>query len=211
MAKLTFKYATMNSWKTIDLIRTAYNYEENGYKILVLKPLIDTKGSESISSRVGLERQVDYLISNEDSVLKKLHNNLDDVKCIFVDEAQFLNKEQIDDLFVISKVYDIAVICYGLRLDFKMDSFEGSQRLLEIADILEELKTICKCGNIARYVGRKIDGKYVLDGDVVVIDGTKNVEYVPLCGDCFLKEVSNVDYAKVRKLGEYNRGKHSNK
>ena len=211
MAKLTFKYATMNSGKTIDLIRTAYNYEENGYKILVLKPLIDTKGSESISSRVGLERKVDYLISNEDSILKKIYNNLEGVKCIFVDEAQFLNKEQIDDLFVISKVYDVAVMCYGLRLNFQMNSFEGSQRLLEIADILEELKTICKCGNIARYVGRKIDGKYVLDGDVVVIDGTKNVEYVPLCGDCFLKDVENIDYAKVRKLGEYNGRKNSNR
>ena len=211
MAKLTFKYATMNSGKTIDLIRTAYNYEENGYKTLILKPLIDTKGSESISSRVGLERKVDYLISNEDNILKKLYKDLKDVKCIFVDEAQFLNKEQINDLFVLTRVYDIAVICYGLRLDFKMDSFEGSQRLLEIADILEELKTICKCGNIARYVGRKIDGKYVLDGDVVVIDGTKNVEYVPLCGDCFLKDVENIDYAKVRKLGEYNGRKNSNR
>lgn len=211
MAKLTFKYATMNSGKTIDLIRTAYNYEENGYKTLILKPLIDTKGNNCISSRVGLERKVDYLISSEDNILKKLYKDLKDVKCIFVDEAQFLNKEQINDLFVLTRVYDIAVICYGLRLDFKMDSFEGSQRLLEIADILEELKTICKCGNIARYVGRKIDGKYVLDGDVVVIDGTKNVEYVPLCGDCFLKDVENIDYAKVRKLGEYNGRKNSNR
>lgn len=210
MAKLTFKYATMNSGKTIDLIRTAYNYEENGYKTLILKPLVDTKGNNCISSRVGLERKVDYLISSEDNILKMLYKNLEDVKCIFVDEVQFLNRSQIDDLFVLSRVYDIAVICYGLRLNFKMESFEGSQRLLEIADILEELKTICKCGNIARYVGRKIDGEYVTDGEVVVIDGTKDIEYVPLCGDCFLKDVTKIDYSKVRKLGEYNGRRKNN-
>lgn len=189
MAKLNFKYATMNSGKTMDLIRTTHNYEENGFKVIILKPSIDTKGSDYIISRAGLKRKVDFLIDREDNVEKILKKDLPNIKCIFVDEAQFLTKEQVDELFVISKKYDVDVICYGLRTDFKMNAFEGSMRLLEIAEELEELKTMCKCGNVARYAGRKVNGKYVSDGDIVVIDGKDNVEYVPLCGDCYLKDV----------------------
>ena len=200
MAKLNFKYATMNSGKTLDLIRTAYNYEENGYNVLLLKPAVDTKGEKCIESRVGLKRQVDYLIEKNDNIIDKISSNLKDITCIFVDEVQFLSKKQIDELFLISKVFDINVICYGLRLNFKMEAFEGSKRLLEIAEELEELKTICKCGNIARYLGRKVNGNYVLEGDEIIIDGTDNVEYIPLCGDCYLKDVKKIDYAKVKGL-----------
>ena len=200
MAKLNFKYATMNSGKTLDLIRTAYNYEENGYNVLLLKPAVDTKGEKCIESRVGLKRQVDYLIEKNDNIIDKISSNLKDITCIFVDEVQFLSKKQIDELFLISKVFDINVICYGLRLNFKMEAFEGSKRLLEIAEELEELKTICKCGNIARYLGRKVNGNYVLEGDEIVIDGTDNVEYIPLCGDCYLKDVKKIDYVKVKRL-----------
>ena len=200
MAKLNFKYSTMNAGKTLDLIRTVYNYDENGYKVLVLKPKIDTKGEDYIVSRVGVSRKVDYLIDKEDSIVDLIKKDLGDTKSIFVDEAQFLTKEQIDELFLISKVFDKDVICYGLRLNFKMDAFEGSKRLLEISEELEELKTICHCGNIARYVGRKVNGNYVSDGSEVVIDGTDNVEYIPLCGDCYLKEVKRVDYKKIKKL-----------
>ena len=193
MAKLNFKYSTMNSGKTIDLIRTAYNYEENGYKVLVMKPAIDTKGGSKIVTRIGLEREVDFLIKNEDNLVTLLQDKLTNVKAIFVDEAQFLKKEQIDQLFIVSKKYNVDVICYGLRNNFQMNAFEGSLRLLEIAEELEELKTMCHCGNIARYVGRKVNGVYETDGDVVVIDGTKNVEYIPLCGSCYLREVKNID------------------
>ena len=200
MAKLNFKYATMNSGKTLDLIRTAYNYEENGYNVLLLKPAVDTKGEKCIESRVGLKRQVDYLIEKNDNIIDKISSNLKDITCIFVDEVQFLSKKQIDELFLISKVFDINVICYGLRLNFKMEAFEGSKRLLEIAEELEELKTICKCGNIARYLGRKVNGNYVLEGDEIIIDGTDNVEYIPLCGDCYLKDVKKIDYVKVKRL-----------
>lgn len=200
MAKLNFKYSTMNAGKTLDLIRTVYNYEENNQKVLVIKPKIDTKGEDYIVSRVGISRKVDYLVNKEDSIVNLIKNNLTHIKSIFVDESQFLTKKQIDELFLISKVFDIDVICYGLRLNFKMESFEGSQRLLEISEELEELKTLCKCGNIARYVGRKVNGVYVSDGSEVVIDGTNNVEYIPLCGDCYLKEVEKVDYKKIKKL-----------
>lgn len=200
MAKLNFKYSTMNAGKSLDLIRTVYNYEENGYNVLVLKPKIDTKGDDYIVSRVGIKRKVDFLVDQDDSVIDLLKGHLANVKTIFVDEAQFLKKEQVDELFLISKKCDIDVICYGLRLDFKMDSFEGSMRLLEISEELEELKTMCRCGNIARYVGRKINGEYVLDGDVVVIDGTKDIEYVPLCGDCYLKDVKKIDLGSNEEI-----------
>ena len=200
MAKLNFKYSTMNAGKTLDLIRTVHNYDENGYKVLVLKPKIDTKGEDYIVSRVGVSRKVDYLIDKEDSIIDLLKCDLNDIKSIFVDEAQFLTKEQIDELFLITKVFDKDVICYGLRFNFKMDAFEGSKRLLEISEELEELKTICHCGNIARYVGRKVNGQFVTKGSEVVIDGTEKIEYVPLCGDCYLKEVKGVDYNKVKKL-----------
>lgn len=202
MAKLNFKYATMNSGKSLDLMRTAYNYEENGYKILVIKPLIDTKGEDYIVSRVGLKRHVDILLSKEQSVYDIILNNYSNVKCVLVDESQFLTAKQVDELFLVSKKLDIDVICYGLRLNFKMEAFEGSKRLLEIAEELEELKTMCHCGNIARYVGRKVNGNYVMDGDEVVIDGTSNIEYIPLCGECYLKDVMNLDLEKpkVKKI-----------
>ena len=200
MAKLNFKYATMNSGKTLDLIRTAHNYEENGYKVIILKPSIDTKGEAYIESRVGLKRKVNYLIGKEDNITNTIANELDNLTCILVDEAQFLSKKQIDELFLITKVFNISVICYGLRLNFMMEAFEGSKRLLEIAEELEELKTICKCGNVARYVGRKVSGDYVTFGEEVVIDGTNDIEYVPLCGDCYLKDVKKIDYVKIKRL-----------
>lgn len=193
MAKLNFKYSTMNSGKTMDLIRTSYNYKENGYKVLIMKPSIDTKGDRKVVTRIGLEANVDFLIEPEEDLVTLLQDKLEDVKAIFVDEAQFLKREQVDQLFLISKEYNVDVICYGLRNNFQMDAFEGSARLLAIAEELEELKTMCHCGNIARYVGRKVNGNYVIDGDVVVIDGTRDVEYVPLCGSCYLKEVRNID------------------
>ena len=198
MAKLNFYYATMNSGKTIDLLRTAYNYEENHKKVLVMKPLIDTKGGDKIVTRIGLERKVDFLIGKDDNILSLLVGNIDDVSVIFVDEAQFLTPAQVGQLFEIAHVLDIHIICYGLRNNFQKKAFAGSAALLETADDLEELKTLCHCGNIARYVGRKLNGVYQTDGDVVVIDGTVDVEYVPLCGDCYLKEVMGLDFEEVK-------------
>ena len=196
MAKLNFKYSTMNAGKTLDLLRTAYNYEENNYKVIVLKPKVDTKGEDSIVSRIGLKRKVDYLIQKDDSITKTIVNDLNNCKCILVDEAQFLSKKQVDELFIISKEFDIDVICYGLRLNFRMEAFEGSMRLLEIAEELEELKTMCKCGNVARYVGRKINDEFTLDGDEIIIDGTDNVSYIPMCGDCYLEKVKKYVYRR---------------
>lgn len=199
MAKLHFKYASMNSGKSIDLIRTVYNYEENGFKVFVMKPGVDTKGEDYVQTRIGLERKVDFLIGENDDVLEILRDKLEGVSVIFIDEVQFLSSEQIDDLFIISKVYDVPIICYGLRTNFKMEAFAGSKRLLEIADILEELQTLCSCGNIARYVGRKYNGQFQNDGDEIVIDGADNYQYEPLCGECYLKKVKKIEFKKSIK------------
>lgn len=194
MAKLNFKYATMNSGKTLDLIRTAHNYEENNYKVLVIKPAIDTKAEDSILSRIGLKRKVDYLVNKNESIIELIKDDLMDITCILVDESQFLTEEQVDELFLITKKFDVSVICYGLRTNFKMKAFEGSRRLLEIAEELEELKTMCSCGNIARYVGRKVNDNFMTTGDEVLIDGSSDdVKYIPLCGECYLTKVKKIN------------------
>ena len=199
MAKLIFKYSTMNSGKTMDLLRTVHNYEENNCKVIVMKPIVDTKADDSIETRIGLKRKVDILISENDSIIELLKGKLNDVRCIFIDESQFLNASQIDELFITTKAVDIPVICYGLRSNFKLESFEGSKRLLEIADSLEEFKTLCSCGEIARYVGRKVNGEFVVEGDVIVIDGASNVEYVPLCGKHYIEAVTKIDLSKIKE------------
>ena len=198
MAKLHFKYGTMNSGKSMDLIRTIYNYEENGFNVLLLKPAIDTKGNDFICSRNGMKRHVDIMITKDTSIISEVLDIYDsNTKCIFVDEAQFLEKEQIDELFLLTKELDIPVICYGLRNNFKMEGFEGSIRLLEIAEELEELPTLCKCGEIARYVGRCVNGKYVSEGAEVVIDGSNDeVKYEPMCGKCYLMNVKGYQFSK---------------
>ncbi len=199
MAKMHFKFASMNSGKSIDLIRTAYNYEENGYKVLLMKPAVDSKVKDAIASRVGLSKKVDCLLLYSDNVMDVLKGKLDDIFCILVDEAQFLSTKQVDDLYLVSKACNIPVICYGLRTNFKMESFAGSKRLLEISDVLEELTTLCGCGQIARYVGRKVGNSFVRDGEEVIIDGTANIDYVPLCGKCYLEKVNKVDLKGIRK------------
>lgn len=188
MAKLYFRYGAMNSGKSTALMQVAYNYEEKGRKVIVIKPAIDTKGEETLVSRIGLERKADLLLSSNDKVRDYLEG-LNGISCILVDEVQFLTSEQITELWEISKIEDIPVICYGLRMDFKTNAFLGSARLFELADELEELITICECGKRAKFNARKENGQFVTSGAQVVIDGTANVSYVPLCGKCYLKEV----------------------
>ena len=196
MAKLCFKYGTMGSGKSIDLMRTAYNYEEKGYQVLVMKPKIDTKGNNFLDSRMGMQRIVDILINDDTDIVSEIKSRFTNkLRCILVDEAQLLAKSKIDELYLASKVLDIPVICYGIRTNFKMEGFTGSTRLLEIAERIEEIKTLCECGNTARYAARKVSGKYTLDGPDILIDGVQdNVCYVPLCGDCFLKKVKKINY-----------------
>ena len=184
----------------MDLIRTAYNYEENGLKVLVMKPVIDTKGDKKIVTRAGLEKNVDILINSNDNICDLLINNIDSVSCIFIDEAQFLTKNQVNELFICSKTLDIPIICYGLRTNFKGELFEGSSSLLALADELNEFKTLCKCGNIARFNARMVNDIYTIDGENVLIDGeVSNIKYVPLCGSCFIKDVLKIKNKELIK------------
>ena len=199
MAKMHFKYASMNSGKSIDLIRTAHNYEENGYKTLIISPNVTKNSNGKISSRIGLDRQADIMLLYSDDVLEVLKGKLKDISVILVDEAQFLGAKQVEDLFLISKAINIPVICYGLRTNFKMESFSGSKRLLELSEVLEELTTLCKCGQIARFVGRKVGENYVKEGEEVIIKGTDNITYEPLCGKCYLTKVEKIDLDQVKK------------
>lgn len=199
MAKMHFKYASMNSGKSIDLIRTAHNYEENGYKTLIISPNVNKNSNGKISSRIGLDRQSDIMLLYSDDVLEVLKGKLKDISVILVDEAQFLGAKQVEDLFLISKAINIPVICYGLRTNFKMESFSGSKRLLELSEVLEELTTLCKCGRIARFVGRKVGENYVKEGEEVIIKGTDNITYEPLCGKCYLTKVEKIDLDQVKK------------
>ena len=191
MAKLYFRYGAMNCGKTTLLLQVAHNYEERDMKVLLLKPGIDTKGNEKVVSRIGIERKVDHIIKSDENLKKYLDSVLDDVVCLLVDEAQFLTKDQVDELFMFTKFRNIPVICYGLKSDFKTLAFPGSSRLFELADDMEEMYTICRCGKKAKFNGRKINGKFTTSGAQVAIDGVDNVEYESLCGKCYLELVLN--------------------
>jgi thymidine kinase len=190
MSKLYFRYGAMNSGKSTHLMQVAYNYEERGMKVILIKPSTDKKGGDKLVSRLGVERKVDLLIDSEKNVYDEVKRwNEEDFKvdCILVDEVQFLKSYQIDQLFELSVVLNIPVICYGLRTDFKMQGFEGSTRLLLLAHSIEEMKTICKCGRKAMLNGRKINGKFVFEGEQIAIDHIDDVEYESLCGHCYFK------------------------
>lgn len=194
MSKLYFRYGAMNSGKTTLLMAVAHNYEERDMFVRVLKPCVDTKGEEKIVSRLGLERKVDLLIKNDDTLKDYLKDiSKENVACVLVDEAQFLNKEQVDELFLFTKKYNIPCICYGLRSDFKTCLFPGSMRLLEVADEIEELITICRCGKRAKFNGRKVNDEFVINGDQVAIDNEGDVTYESLCGRCYLEKVLHID------------------
>ncbi|WP_460799877.1 thymidine kinase [Microbacterium sp. GXF0217] len=212
MAKLYFRYGAMNSGKSTSLLQAAYNYEERGQHVLLAKPAIDTKGAAQIESRLGVTREVDFLIGPQDDARELFRRERErmrrrddeglipaerpaDVACLLIDEAQFLTPAQIDDLFRIAVVDGIPVMAYGIRNDFLTHAFPGSARLLAIAHSLEELKTICRCGRKAVFNGRVIGGCFVFDGDQVAIDEGAGggapvdvVTYESLCGDCYLEE-----------------------
>jgi thymidine kinase len=192
MAKLYFRYGAMNSGKTTALLQVAHNYKERDMNTIIIKPAIDTKGNNKIVSRLGVEKEVDVLVLRDDDLLEKLEPYLDKINCILVDEAQFMIKEHIDVLFLISKEKNIPVICYGLRSDFKTNAFPGSLRLFELADEIEELITICRCGKRAKFNGRKVNGVFVSEGDQVAIDDKDAVTYESLCGNCYIEKVQGI-------------------
>ena len=190
MSKLYFRYGAMNSGKSTNLMQVAYNYEERGMRVLLIKPSTDKKGGDKLVSRLGVERKVDLLIDDAQNIydeVNKWQSEKYNIDCILVDEVQFFKANQIDELFKVAVCLDIPVICYGLRTDFKMEGFEGSTRLLLLAHSIEELKTICKCGKKAILNGRKINNKFVFEGQQVAIDNVDNVEYESLFGHCYFK------------------------
>ena len=186
MAKIYFRYGAMNCGKTTALLQVAHNYEEKGMKVIVIKSSVDKKGDRNIVSRLGIEREVDYLVQPNEKIIDLV--NLENLNCILVDEVQFMTTSQVRELWIISKIYDIPVICYGLKANFKAELFEGSKAIIEVADELEELATICKCGKKAKFNARLINGEFVSDGDVVAIDGI-DASYEPLCGNCYIEKV----------------------
>ena len=190
MSKLYFRYGAMNSGKSTHLMQVAYNYEERGLRVVLIKPETDKKGGDKLVSRLGVTRKVDMVISAEDNIYKMTEDNVKEygkLDCILVDEVQFLKSYQIDELFKIAVKLDIPVICYGLRTDFQMQGFEGSTRLLLLAHSIEEMKTICKCGSKALLNARKVNGRFVFEGEQIAIDHVDNVEYESLCGKCYYK------------------------
>ncbi len=188
MAKLYFRYGAMNSGKSTAVLQVAYNYEERGMKVMIMKPAVDTKGEDHITSRIGNSRKVDALLHPNDTVASKLNLEVD---CIITDEAQFFTPKQIEEFFEIAVMQNIPVICYGIRTDFQRTLFPGSKRLFELAHSLEELKTICRCGKKAIFNGRKVNDKFVFEGSQVAIDGADKVTYESLCGKCYLEESNN--------------------
>ena len=197
MSKLYFRYGVMGSGKSALLLQVAHNYEEKGMKVLIIKPEVDLIGKDYIHSRIGLERKADKVIKPTDNIKQILKEfGKENISCLLVDEAQFFNREQIDELLLFAKTYDVPVICYGLKTDFKTETFEGSKRLFELADELEELATICSCGKKAKVNARKVNGEFVSSGDQVALDGIDNVEYECLCAKCYLEKVLKIDIQK---------------
>ena len=195
MSKLYFRYGAMNSGKSTALLQAAYNYEERTQHVLIAKPSVDSKGDKSIISRLGVARDVDFLITPTQNLREKFASEAETlnraenkkIACLLLDEAQFLTPEQVDQCLEIAVLDGVPVLAYGIRTDFKTLSFPGSKRLLEISHSLEELKTICRCGRKAMFNGRLLNGVFVFDGEQVAIDGDQ-VTYESLCANCYLEK-----------------------
>ena len=189
MAKLYFKYGAMGSSKTANALITRFNYQERDMKVWLIKPSIDNRdGADIIRSRIGLEAVADVITHDTDilSLFEKDHRSSD---VIITDECQFFTPEQIDQLRKIVDVYDIPVMCFGLRTDFLTNLFPGSRRLFEVADSITEIKTICSCGSKAT-VNARIDGdgNVVTTGSQILIGG--NDSYIAMCHKCWKKAAS---------------------
>lgn len=176
----------MNSGKTTAVMQAAFNYEERGMRAVIMKPAIDTKGGNTIVSRLGVSRTVDILLRGDEHI-GAVMQAFPDCRCLLVDEAQFLTPPQVDELFWFATEQDVPVMAYGLRTDFQTVGFPGATRLLELAHEVQELKTICRCGRKAMLNGRKLGGKFIFEGDQVAIDGEQDIEYESLCASCYLK------------------------
>lgn len=184
MAKLYFRHGTVGCAKTLNLLAVAHNYKQHGHKVLLIKPEIDDRfGKDLIKARAGLEAKADIIVSPTACEIKL--PNLNDVICILVDEAQFLPSKIIDQLYNITCLKEgPPVICYGLRTDFRRNIFPAALRLMELADNIEEIKTVCVyCLKKAKFNLKLINGKPTLDGPSVELGCEE--KYLPACGTCY--------------------------
>ena len=192
MCKLYYRFGVMNSSKSALLLMTAHSFEERNVPFLCIKPSIDDRdGDDIIKSRIGISRECITFDAThnlykfiDNYIVNVIMQGYDKPKWILVDECQFLTREQVDQLSEVVDTLDINVMCYGLRTDFKTEFFEGSKRLMEIADDIEEIKTSCGCGRKA-VVNARIDdfGNVVSEGEQIEIGG--NERYISLCRKCY--------------------------
>ena len=188
VGKLYFRYGTMGSAKTALLLTQAYNFEERGMEYLCMKPIIDDREKDNvIRSRIGIERRCEWIYPDTDlyeSIKQMFERTLVVKDWILVDESQFLSEQQVDQLARIVDDFGVNVVCYGLRTDFQSHLFEGSRRLLELADTIDEIKSTCSCGR-KTIINARIDaqGNIVTDGAQVEIGGDD--KYVALCRRCW--------------------------
>ena len=199
MAKLYFKYGAMGSSKTAQALITKYNYEENDLNVWLIKPSADTRdGAQILRSRIGLEAEV-HVIPPEMDVYDLFDTaKRDCCDVIIVDECQFMTAKQIDELRAIVNDFNVPVLCFGLRTDFQTKLFPGSMRLMELADCIEEIKTMCDCGAKATVNARINDGFIVTEGAQVVLGG--NDSYIAMCHRCYVNGIR--EHKKIKLHGQ---------
>ena len=199
MAKLYFKYGAMGSSKTAQALITKYNYEENDMKVWLLKPSADTRdGAQTLRSRIGLEAQVEVAPPDANIYDRYVADHVGKCDAVIVDECQFLTPEQIDQLRAIVDDFNVPVMCFGLRTDFQTRLFPGSRRLMELADAIEEIKTMCDCGTKATVNARINDGYIVTEGAQVVLGG--NDCYIAMCHRCYIRGIR--EHKKIKLHGQ---------
>ena len=199
MAKLYFKYGAMGSSKTAQALITKYNYEENDMRVWLIKPSADTRdGARILRSRIGLEAQVEVIPPEVDIYARFLGGKARRSDVIIVDECQFLTEKQIEQLRTIVNEHNIPVLCFGLRTDFQTRLFPGSRRLMELADCIEEIKTMCDCGAKATVNARINDGYIVTEGAQVVLGG--NDSYIAMCHKCYIRGIR--EHKKIKLHGQ---------
>lgn len=200
MAKLYFKYGAMGSSKTAQALITKYNYEENDLSVWLIKPSADVRdGEEILRSRIGLEAKVEIIPPETDVFTLFTQKKRGKCDVIIVDECQFMEPEQIDQLRAIVNEYGVPVMCFGLRTDFQCKLFPGSRRLMEVADTIQEIKTICDCGAKAT-VNARIDANHyiITEGAQVVLGG--NDSYIAMCHRCWIRGIR--EHKKIKLHGE---------
>ena len=188
MAKLYFKYGAMGSSKTAQALITKYNYEENDMQVWLIKPSADTRdGVDILRSRIGLTAGVE-IMTPETNIYDVFASRQGPCHIVIADECQFFTPEQIDQLRAIVDDRAVPVICYGLRTDFQCKLFPGSRRLMEVADTIQEIKTVCDCG-VKATVNARIDsnGHIVTEGEQVVLGG--NDSYIAMCHKCWIRGI----------------------